>query len=1535
MSKRKTAESPKHSSESPKEQLIVSKQREKSSYHYVFTAKQLEINQRWLGHSFSQTPVQYQYAQPHHYQTPEVQEFVDETTTKEKDLKEIPTDKIKEFLGQKKAERKKFVRPGECLNKNNLMISETPKTPTLINQNFIKLTAEKCKTNSKLKGLKSGYFALYNFVKGKVASHPIPFIIDVNENVKFTHPTDNEIFFFTPEQPQEYAVLCVLYLPSAECREMITFAAINAFKIFDGKKIQSNGFSNKFIAPTLTSFTDTLKSVFERKGVRELSINFDVKIENVSSLPHHYSYTWSLHPSRSMVSWPMKENQTIPVPMITVSNINVTFKSLPKGSFVQLKAHVYESVDKRGEGPGARLFISNESPVLCDEYTSPVYPNALQLSFPDFINVMIDHELPPSSNIVIKIIVYGEKASSKAKVFGMSVIPLFTESGSPNPETELSLNIQETDKLPKDYLKKIKSPGKTFMNVKLSLPQAMLPNPKFKNLTKLDISSIPKHTLQENLIPLTEKLIASGHDACFENLYSMYGQFNAKTLQEVMLPWIFDSFDPSAFNTEKTKLPDKLSTGFGSFLKKKLSLKGSDATQFLERSVKVIPIILHILSICLIAPNASFNQESVFYMLSLIPGVITKYMINIREFQQPSPEKDKKKKKKDEPPPKPIPIHRKLDEKFNENGAVVLTKSLAEFIIAVINSVQMKHLTKLVHVFLYALLSAEKYTDEHDQLVFLRFCLLTRVCSNRMFITSILKSCRDDVYNDKMAAYSPVWSSMMLAVLNGIEAESIILNNEASLLLARICLTYESCSSEDCRKAGIALIPAFSIIYENYLSLKMKNTKNILSQLIPTVMFIIGAAPKELGIFFSSLDKTYKGRFITFLIFMCNLINEGISDKAPLQQKLFFYFTQSILVFLTESVESLGVCIAEVADLLTEMFNQKQPADNLPFFYSFVKHLAKSNSSYNLIIKWLLPLALFKQKAVRCFVAALLAEVFKADYIKTKSITLSSVETLDALTKILLNSDNEKIDIYKTLMSKVSEVSDDLGSSKINGMIKERVNASNVVADCIVEQRASKMPLDVQSRSVMKIADQYMQYPSTRHKWLLQIVDMNRKGGNFVAAFISQLHVIALFASIVEFKNDASQKMIKQVPTNLQVTQPTRTSDARERCGHIFLREDFNFYPDLIKEFSPEYSPNLKESTLIDEFTIQSLIDAMIVACELGRQAGLFYTLRQLYAFMLRLYHITRDSAGASKVYEMLSQDEAKIIANNMIVDNNLNYFLVEHRDGKNVDRKVFCTPKTIDEFTSNMKARYKGQVAECKNHSPEQCTKNGACIIKLRPLAKDTNVEFCHCFNEFTSYVSIHDFSAKNASQSSIQQMSIVLNERLPNYRSSAPVKSMSSQKIVFLEYLSNEVDKSVKAMSTCSSEFEQFFPTKNPSDSIPSKYVATDLRRIPKIINDAIKGVNSPGTALIELKTFYPTECAKMATRIRCELERLMKVYLRAVSELKGNNQHSQMQQIERTMVNDFLEKMGLQELKIEMYPGITDPMMDKYTFEEYSGI
>ena len=145
-------------------------------------------------------------------------------------------------------------------------------------------------------------------------------------------------------------------------------------------------------------------------------------------------------------------------------------------------------------------------------------------------------------------------------------------------------------------------------------------------------------------------------------------------------------------------------------------------------------------------------------------------------------------------------------------------------------------------------------------------------------------------------------------------------------------------------------------------------------------------------------------------------------------------------------------------------------------------------------------------------------------------------------------------------------------------------------------------------------------------------------------------------------------------------------------------------------------------------------------------------------------------------------------------------------------------------------------------------------------------------------------------------------------------------------------EAEKVLRAMRQSSLEFEKCFPCRNlgPVCGTFEQNIERDMDRIVALFRWALDGKQS----LFELMKLQVSKGGKklaleLASQVREELERLIKVYHRGIEYLQSQ-QHFLLYKEMRDLLMSFTGEFDLKDVDAKSYEGRNDPLTEHIDYE-----
>jgi hypothetical protein len=158
----------------------------------------------------------------------------------------------------------------------------------------------------------------------------------------------------------------------------------------------------------------------------------------------------------------------------------------------------------------------------------------------------------------------------------------------------------------------------------------------------------------------------------------------------------------------------------------------------------------------------------------------------------------------------------------------------------------------------------------------------------------------------------------------------------------------------------------------------------------------------------------------------------------------------------------------------------------------------------------------------------------------------------------------------------------------------------------------------------MRIADQCFSTPKMPQKWLEEILKMNPENQDIISAFVTQLHIITLTDTVVDYNwqhkfGHTRPKSDTKPPFHLCIVQlahwayPGFTFPVPQSVWH------FSFMPEFLVETEiPFAKMQGADQKMLEGFIPDILVEACKTGIELGKQTDAFYSITPLLSLWLR-----------------------------------------------------------------------------------------------------------------------------------------------------------------------------------------------------------------------------------------------------------------------------------------------------------------------------
>ena len=1538
-----------------KEIRFEAKERSHTEFHNQLTDLQYQMNNCWAESTFRQNKYKFIYNDRQDRTDPKPVPFYSDFSPSEKDLNQnkgkLEIKEIEKIL-RIQSEKMDVDVPQlstsleQSIIKSNAYYKGIPKNFFKPTNGYLNLSIGKCTIDKSLNvKLCGGFFQLLDFEKEIPLSEPVSFKIN-NGNAIFEQTIAKSVNFQIENKNQNLTLLCVL---KKEEHNNTIPVAYTVIKLYDN---ENNFVFTKGSLMNWINLKDWSYSNFSQSSDLPrtlLPISFEMEIQQFDDLDCEFSYSWSKSQSNNYLVSSYPYPFYLPIPLISISGISLQMKISKKISHVYFIAYILESeINIRAPSNCLELFLNGNK--LSNSFKSLAYQvTDCPIYFIDYISIYVDHKFKKNSHVLIQIMGVNRDKQEDTNI-GTIIIPLFNQDKNPNSFEAKKFKVFETSKKqPKEILKSIckKESSKKFFQCNVYMPPAYFPPAYLKNMKKAVLpeqalppssSLIPQNIYKKHIIPVTTKLLKLMDPNSFIHLMQFYDNFEHKFVWTIVRFWIFHIMDPTLFGAN---FIDKLCKSALQVMKDKqedYDASLEDIKIYINQVSFVLPLIFDIILVSISMPNSQFSKTDLIEFLKLIPRIIGRCCNKSYQYT---------------PSISTIPsfhINNQTDELLKPpKNAVFLNEAFSNFICLLMPKYLLfKDVNSIVFECLNTFSTMKKHSSTKIYFTYLQFDFMLPFTYNQFFFANLALSVKAD-QNKEISPYLPVMSlvfkTLYQALGNKKKKSEKLLNIEFDFLL-QLVITFEDAPEEITKKLSFILFPLIDFFILSFSSNQLSDSVKM--KLIPILFFImLKSEPSRIVRMFTSGGTSYQLNYLRFINTMVTTTTMFLDKVHPTYQNptllmtFFDYLTKNIIMILFYWIEHLGEHLKYVVLILKNLYNIYQPKSNISVFSKFCYQISNKYPCERDLVTWGLNLLTFRQHMTRCFGAAMLINIFKADFDFTGTVIISSVDMMDSLTSILLDLSLDEIPIYNLLLERLINIVKIKYENELPifvRLLKGRLNAAKTIFTIVETQKKSDLPPDIKCQNLMVIADQYKIIPSMRLKWLHQIVNVNKEFENHISAFVTQLHIVALVETVIQEINNFPKTAY--IDFYSVVVQPIKNSIKNYDLQHqLNVKNDFSFIPSALIETEIQLQNLIEEESaqiLLSDFTMDLLIKELDTAIEIGKKAFMFYSLRPLYSLQLRLYQSSRNFNKIAEISRDMGESFGKIqTKTSSTYDLPMSFYLVENRgeDGKK-EQKVFVTSnfKSLSyNFLSllNIYHGFNGKKAEiCENHT-DKCTKSTVCVVHLIPAEEpNQSQEYRHAWNRFVTIPSLHD-------KNEITFMEYKTNEYLPQYRWASSVISSNTITLNPEKYVNQRFRKALSLLNQVAAEFEIWFPIKEEQQiqGIKPKEgeFTSDINRISDVLSSTLKGNDSFTEILLYYKDINPSETLRMSKEIRKAIIRCIAIYKRAVNNIQSKQAHEQLLPFIETIADDFVNQFGLDPIPNNVIFESSDPMEDGIVFLE----
>lgn len=702
--------------------------------------------------------------------------------------------------------------------------------------------------------------------------------------------------------------------------------------------------------------------------------------------------------------------------------------------------------------------------------------------------------------------------------------------------------------------------------------------------------------------------------------------------------------------------------------------------------------------------------------------------------------------------------------------------------------------------------------------------------------------------------------------------------------------------------------------------------------IMPFILTMLNLVPQAtLSQAFHHATYSVRKGYLSSLRAMVKLV---IETKRPCY---FDQVTQRIFYFMFQVTTELGSVMTELVGLLEDILCPMQNPENFVLIGAFVGQVMNDHPCSSEMVTLFVNRSAAKLQSCRALAASLLSRQFWLDHTANGNIVLSSVAFLGSLTTALeAVKDASGLQNFRDLVDRLCELCPLYQSPELITLLQDRMGAAQKLIEFVQRRLAGTMAVEDEAQARMRIADEYKGYPTVRLEWLKSARDVNKERGDPVGELVSQLHVIALTATVWDARRqgmDYPRDTLEKDPApHLAIVRPMEAAYPPGRAPHSQSFTDWGFMPDLTAETLLDFDAMPKVALiLLEGVTDERLRTELALGIQLSAAVGDWYTARALQSFKLRMLHIARDYKQASEVMRELANSFTKLRTKGLTHQSPYSFYYVEwRRQGEERVRRVYCVlTEDVQKFIADVcGSRFQQARAQlCKSHSG-QCGSEGVCVVPVVPADdKPVDGEHPHSWREFMTRVELQGEQAQRVVVGRYKTKNY-----LPHYRMCSDVLEETYKPLAVVDYVLQTADQAAVALDTITKEFDLWFRSQdNISIAVVNagQLFGCEMGRFEAALAEVFDGRES----LRERLRLIPHESAVAGVKkVREPLERLMKVYRRGVDETKETIK-SGVEKIARwnDTVQAWLREYGLEPISPGMLESAQNPMSLSFDWEE----
>ena len=1422
----------------------------------------------------------------------------------------------------------------------------------------------------------SGYLQLYDALAMNPLSEPIHFRVGEGMQVLLAQTISTTVYFEVPAKSNSVSLVCVLKARNPAIGVIVP-VALGVLKLFDseGRMVDTFGFPVDWFTLSINDPVGTMNNLLAGGGEDhpKVKVLLKAEIKHAECLETDFTYSWSRVSNNYFLADKFVSPAFEPTPMIEIFDIQLMGKIPSSAVAVYFVAYACTEVNLKSPKSLPLFCFPSDSGKLSSSLVSTAIATAQTTTFLDSLRVYLDEQPKQTLHILLHVF-FVDKNTKQGSLSGICVIPMYQEE-KPLTYDLYRFSVYDLKSLPKKPLGKTKGLEKLFIQCKVRLPAAYFPPPQFMGVVNAEMSEqvlpprfgeMSPDAYKKQVLPMTGKLLSLIAPNTARQLLLFYDKLVCKELNRVVKSWIYHVFNPLDMQAD---FIDRLCDSFTAVLNDNAkeiaegTISDEEERAFLRQLGFTLPLVFDILIVSISTPQVKWSTEKLLDLLERIPGQIL--ICTHRKWRSllmtKGNENIEKRRSIRESMMNLLPqklagmLDKGTSVRDDVETAATLNAAFADILWTLIPILPFPLVSGMMATHIRNLIQAKKKSITRGSFSYLIFDFLRPFAQTEQFLVQASVLCKERHVNTDISPYSPILSLMFLAFKQSIIANEVEALQMALKLFLTFLYSVEKAPRPVVERATYMLFPLVSLIADNFWSMPFTQNATLRNMAIPVVLTILrNTTTERLNLFLSNMISSAQSQFIQFLQAMIQTIVDDMnmarmSSKYPSAATLDFFnvVTMHILMLLISIVDTLDEVLGPVITLLNTMYNDFQATNIIPLYFQLCTKLIEKYSCQANMISWLLSLLTGTQHETRCFAAAVLTLVFKGDFETTKTVVVSSIDFMDALTAVLLAIPLDSVSIYKTLIERVMSLIKTFEIPSLAQLVTERMEASMVIIEVVAQQKASQSPSEVRCQQIMRIADQYKVFPSMRWKWLLEIVKINKESKNLISAFVTQLHIVAMIETVLRLKAQKRQNTApedKPLPEYyLATVQPIELARRPEVQSFILNKQDFSFMRHALIETDLDLS-GLGENTgtLLADFDNDALLSAIDDAIVLGHDAELNYSLRPLISLKIRILASMHNYSELAEACNVLAATMSKIMAKSSFgYDPTLIFYLVENvkdDEGKEIERQIYTLPEKsstsafIDTLsTENRFGEGNVKFVEEPWHSG---LGKGVFVVKVVQVDENFNQhEFSHCWTKFryappyktlsnTEPFSVHEYITKDP---------------LPHYRwaddvISAKVIQRSAREVAD-EFLGEAKARLIK----CAEDFEFWFALTpfqpNEETRARQKLCQPNLKRIGNVLRDLLEGSDSISTVLSILNQDENNKeyVLKMANELVVLVNRCISIYRRAVAEFTGDQTNSQYLMLCDRILDKFIESFGTEKVEKTSYSSGVDPLDDGIWYTE----